>query len=239
MTVDRLRYELRLLGKPVFLTPLVVVTGFALLIALVNRAMNLITIARSMGSSLEILLPMAAGVVVATVATHDPALELQLTMPRRYHRTANARFLYILLWSAIIALLTSFILARVGYLRQIDQIAQWSQPWQFLAWQLTWLSSMLWLVALGLLLSLLVRSRSASGALICALSIGEIVFHSGMAQNPLLFLIYLFPLTFSPDTSAWLFNRLELLGTALILLLIAWFLLRLPELLLSRAPGEE
>ncbi len=239
MSVDRLRYELRLLGKPVFLTPLLVVAGFVLLLALVNRDVSLTTIARSMGASLEVLLPMAAGVIVATVATHDPALELQLTMPHKYHRTANARFLCILLWSAVIALLTSFFLAQFGYLRQIDQIAHWSQPWQFLVWQLTWLSSMLWLVALGLVLSLLVRSRSASGALICALSIGEIVFHSSMGQNPLLFLVYLFPLTFSPDTSYWLFNRIELLGTAMVLLMIAWFLLRLPELLLSRASGEE
>lgn len=239
MIIDRLRYELRLLGKPVFFTPLFVVAGFTLLISLVNRDMSLANIARSLGSSLEILLPMAAGVVAATVATHDPALELQLTMPRRYHCTANTRLLCILLWSAVIATLTSFFLARFGYLRQIDQIAQWNQPWQFLVWQLTWLSSMLWLVALGLVLSLLLRSRSASGALICALSIGEIIFHSSLSQNPLLFLVYLFPLTFSPDTSYWLFNRLELLGTALVLLLIAWFLLRLPELLLSHASGEE
>lgn len=239
MSLDRLRYELRLLSKPVFLTPLLVSVGFALLLALVNRDVSLPTIARSMGANLEILLPMAAGVVVATVATYDQAIELQLTMPRKYHRTANLRFLVILLWSAVVSLLTSFFLARFGYLRQIDQIAHWSQPWQFLTWQLTWLSSMLWLVALGLVLSLLVRSRSASGALICALSLGEIAFHGAMVQNPLLFLVYLFPLTFSPDTSYWLFNRVELLGTALLLLMVAWFLLRLPELLLARAPGEE
>jgi hypothetical protein len=30
MTFDRLRYELRLLGKPVFFTPVLVVIGFAL-----------------------------------------------------------------------------------------------------------------------------------------------------------------------------------------------------------------
>ena len=239
MSIDRLRYELRLLGKPVFLTPLLIVTGLGLLIALVNRDMSLTNIARSMGAGLEVLLPMAAGVIVATVATHDPAIELQLTMPHKYHRTANARFLFILLWSAVVALLTSSLLAGPGYLRQIDQIAHWSQPWQFLTWQLNWLASMLWLVALGLLLSLLVRSRTASGALICAISIGEIVFHGAMEQSFWLFLVYLFPLTFSPDTPYWLFNRVELLGTALVLLVIAWFLLRLPELLISRVPGEE
>src|SRR5690242_6719589 len=96
MTFDRLRYELRLLGKPVFLTPILVVIGFALLLAIVNR--NATIVARSMSGSLEVLLPMAAGVVVATIATYDRAIELQLTMPRNYHRTANMRFLFILLW---------------------------------------------------------------------------------------------------------------------------------------------
>ncbi len=239
MSLDRLRYELRLLGKIVFLTPLLVVIGLGLLIALVSRDINLTNIERSMGASLEVLLPMAAGVIVATVATHDPAIELQLTMPRKYHRTANARFLLILLWSAVVALLTSALLARLGVLRQIEQIAHWSQPWQFLAWQLNWLSSMLWLVALGLVLSLLMRSRTASGALICAISIAEIVLHGAMEQNRLLFLVYLFPLTFSPATPYWLFNRIELLGTAVALLILAWFLLRRPELLISRASGEE
>lgn len=239
MSIDRLRYELRLLGKVVFLTPLLVVIGMGLLIALINRDISVENIARSLGASLEVLLPMAAGVIVATVATHDPAIELQLTMPRKYHRTANARFLFILFWSAVVAFLTGAVLARLGVLRQVNQIAHWDQPWQFLTWQLNWLSSMLWLVALGLVLSLLVRSRTASGALICAISIAEIMFHGAMETNVFLFLVYLFPLTFSPDTPYWLFNRVELLGTAAVLLIAGWFLLRRPELLLSHTPGEE
>ena len=237
MIFDRLRYELRLLGKPVFLTPILVVIGFALLLAIANR--NVTLVARSMGATLEVLLPMAAGVVVATVATYDRALELQLTMPRKYHRTANMRFLFILLWSALVSLLTSFLLYTFNYWRLPVQIANWSQPWQFLTWQLTWLSSTFWLVALGLVLSLLMRSRSAGGTLICALSVAELFFHDYFISNAMLHPIYLFPLTFSPDASYWLANRIELLGTAAVLLALAWFLLRLPELLLARAPGEE
>lgn len=239
MSLDRLRYELRLLGKPVFLTPVLVVVGFALLLAIVSRGVTAFTVARSMGGSLEVLLPMAAGVVVATIATHDRAIELQLTMPRKYHRTANARFLFILLWSAVVSLVTCFLLSIFNYWRLPAQIVHWSQPWQFLAWQLTWLSSMLWLVALGLVLSLLMRSRSASGALICVFSVAELLFHSAFDESSLLHPIYLFPLTFSPDASYWLTNRVELLGTAIVLLVVAWFLLRQPGLLLSHAPGEE
>lgn len=237
MIFDRLRYELRLLGKPVFLTPILVVIGFALLLAIANR--NSTLVARSIGASLEALLPMAAGVVVATVATHDRALELQLTMPSKYHHTAYRRFLFILLWSAVVSLLTSYLLYAFNYWRLPVQIASWGQPWQFLTWQLTWLSSMLWLVALGLVLSLLLRSRAASGALICALSLAELFFHDYFMETVVLHPIFLFPLTYAPDANYWLANRLELLGTALALLILAWWLLRLPELLLAHASGEE
>lgn len=239
MSLDRLRYELRLLGKPVWLTPLLVVCGLALLLAIVNRGVTATTLARSMGASLEILLPMAAGIVVATIATHDRAIELQLTMPRKYHRTASARLFFMVLWSAIVSLLTSALLLASGHWRLPAQIADWGQPWQFLTWQLNWLSSTLWLVAFGLVLSLLVRSRSASGALIGVFSFSQIIFHGAFDANSLLHPIYLFPLTFSPGADYWLVNRFELLGTAAILLILAWFLLRRPDLLLSQAPGEE
>ena len=237
MTFDRLRYELRLLGKPVFLTPVLVVIGFALLLAIADH--NVILVARSMGASLEVLLPMAAGVVVATVATYDRALELQLTMPRKYHHTVYGRFLFILLWSALVSLLTGFLLYLFNYWRLPGQIANWNQPWQFLAWQLTWISSTLWLVALSLVLALLLRSRAASGALVCALSIAELLFHDYFMSNAPLHPIFLFPLTFDPGANYWLTNRLELLAMAVVLLALAWWLLRLPELLLANAPGEE
>lgn len=237
MNVDRLRYEIRLLGKPVLFTPVLVVIGFALLLAIVNR--NVIVVARSMSGGLEVLLPVAAGVIVATIVTYDRAVELQLTMPRKYHRTAQVRFFLILLWSAVVSLLTSLLLYLFNYRRLPEQIIQWGQPWQFLTWQLTWLSSTLWLVAFGLVLSLLIRSRSASGALLCVLVVAELLFHSTMDQEAVYHPIYLFPLTFSPDAGYWLLNRFELLGIAAVLFILAWFLLRSPERLLARAPGEE
>jgi hypothetical protein len=235
--LDRLRYEVRLLGKVVLLTPVLVVIGFALLLAIVNRDVTIV--ARSMSGSLEVLLPVAAGVIVATIVTYDRVIEVQLTMPRKYHRTASLRFFLILLWSAVVSLLTSLLLYLFNYRRLPAQIVSWSQPWQFLTWQLTWLSSTLWLVAFGLVLSLLIRSRSASGALLCVFAVAELLFHSTMDQEAIYHPIYLFPLTFSPDASYWLLNRLELLGTAAVLFVLAWSLLRIPERMLSHAPGEE
>jgi hypothetical protein len=237
MMLDRLRYEIRLLGKAVLLTPVLVVIGFALLLAIVNRDATIV--ARSMSGSLEVLLPVAAGAIVATIVTYDRAIEVQLTMPRRYHRTASLRFLLVLLWSAIVSLLTSLLLYLFNYRRLPVQIVHWSQPWQFLAWQLTWVSSTLWLVAFGLVLSLLIRSRSASGALLCVFAVAELLFHSTMDQEVIYHPIYLFPLTFSPDASYWLLNRFELLGAAAVLFVLAWGLLHIPERLLSHAQGEE
>lgn len=239
MSLDRLRYELRLLGKGVWLTPILVISGLTLLLTIASRGISVVTVARSLGASLEILLPVAAGVVIATVATHDRAIELQLTMPRHYHRTANIRVLLILLWCAVVCLLTGFSLSLFNRWRLPTLIADWAEPWRFLTWQLTWLSPMLWLVAVGLVLSLLIRSRTASGALICVLACGEIIGHDALNQNLWYHPFYLFPLTFSPAANYWLTSRYELLATAAVLLLLAWFLLHQPGLLLERAPGEE
>lgn len=239
MSFDRLRYELRLVGKSTWLTPPLVMIGFVLFLVLVNRGVSVATIARSLGAGLEMLLPMAAGVVIATIATHDRARELQLTMPQHYHRTAYLRFGLILGWTSLIALFTSMLLAIFHYWRLPQALVFWRPPWQFLAWQLTWLASLLWLAAVGLVCSLLLRSRAAGGALICMISIGEIIAHNDLNRLAWLHPIYLFPLTFSPGANYWLVNRFEILGTALALFVVAWFLLRQPELLLAHVPGDE
>jgi hypothetical protein len=239
MSLDRLRYEMRLLGRPVVLTPILIVLGFTLLLILVQHNMSASNIRRAIAGSLEVLLPMAAGVIVATVATHDPAIELQLTMPRKYDRTAFGRFLLIFFWMALVSFLTALLLYLLGDQRVPLQIATWNEPWQFLTWQLNWLASNVWLMAVALVLSLLVRSRSASGALVGAFAVIELFAHDDFNHTLWLRPVYLFPLTFSPDADYWLVNRFELIGTALVLFLCGWFLLRLPELLLSHAPGEE
>src|SRR5260221_11956860 len=85
MFLDRFRYEIQLLGKRVILTPMLIMVGFAFLAFLLH---NLHTDpARTLSASLEIILPLPAGLVVPTITSQDPAIELQLSMPRRYALT--------------------------------------------------------------------------------------------------------------------------------------------------------
>jgi len=244
MFLDRFRYEIQLLGKRVILTPMLIMVGFAFLAFLLY---NLHTNpARTLSASLEIILPLAAGVVVATITSQDPAIELQLSMPRRYDRTALGRLTIIAGWTIVIALLSSITIftLKLTFVPQPSQ--SWPAPLQFLTGQLTWLAPLLWLVAVGLCLALLFRSRAASGALLGGIWIAEIIFKDYIAAtnwlNPVfLFTTTLLPLvgTAPPDIfNLWLSNRFELIGTALVLLLVGWLLLRNPEGLLKTS-GEE
>jgi len=91
MNVDRLRYELQLMGKRVILTPILVMLGFAAFAGLL--AYLHVMPARFLSGGLEMILPLSAGVIVTTVISHDPAVELQLTMPRKYDVTGIRRLL--------------------------------------------------------------------------------------------------------------------------------------------------
>jgi hypothetical protein len=92
----------------------------------------------------------------------------------------------------------------------------------------------------------LLRSRSASSALIGGLWIFEIIFKDYIAVTNWLHPVFLFPTTLLPLVETipqvyfniWLTTRLELLGTAFVFLLIGWLLLRNPEGLLKTSSEE-
>lgn len=245
MNFDRLRYELQLMGKRVILTPVLLLIGFALF-ALFLQARN-VNPARFLSGGLEIILPMATALVVATIASHDPAIEIQLTVPHKYSRTAMRRLAVIVVWAIAIALLSSMILyaLRMAYIPQ--QLNSWVSPLQFLTNQVTWFAPLLWMVALGLCLALLLRSRAASAAILGGIWILEIIFKDYLAATtwlrPVLLFpttLILFPSTLIPDSVfwAWLSTRLEIVGTGLVLLLLGWLFLRYPERLLKGASEE-
>ena len=54
--------------------------------------------------SMELLFPLATGMVAATVVAADPGIEWQLTMPTPYRVTVFRRLGDLLLWSALVAL---------------------------------------------------------------------------------------------------------------------------------------
>ena len=244
MSVERLRYELKLMGKRVLLTPPLVMLCYTLFSVLLHYLR--VDPARFLSSSLEMILPLAAGIVVATIISHDFAIELQLTAPALYRWTAFARLLLIAAWTMCIALLSSIVLSAVhlGYVP--GQQHPLPAPLPFLIDQLTWFANVAWFVAVGLCLALLTRSRTSAGALLAGIWLVEILFKDYLAAVNWLRPVLLFPTTLLALTgplpqqlfNAWLTNRLEVLGTAVILLPLGWVLLHNTEGLLKGADEE-
>lgn len=232
MLFDRWRYDVKLLGRLAFFTPLLMMAGFALIAVFLNAIG--VSPARFLSAGLEIFLPVAMGVIGASVSMHDPALELQLTLPRSYAMTTLRRLFCITGWSACVALLSSGLIAlfHLGYPPR--QIQSWPILIQILATQMIWLVPLLWFVAVGLCLALLTHSRTASGALLAVIWIVEALFLGNIAEKtPWLQPAMLFSTTLTPNASFWLSSHLALLLTALLLLPISWLLLRNTESLLK------
>lgn len=244
MNFERFRYELQLMGKRVILTPIVVMVCFALFAELLHY-LHVIP-ARFLSAGLEMILPLMAGVVVATITSQDPAIELQLTLPKKYHLTAMGRLTIIAAWTVCIALLSSIIITALNLGYMPEHLPTWLAPFQFLIGQLTWFATLLWFVAVGLCLAILTRSRAASAALLSGVWIVETLFKDFFASTDWLRPVFLFPTTLLGLTGpipqnlfdSWLTNRIEVIGTALLLLPIGWLLLRNPEGLLKGSSEE-
>lgn len=244
MFLDRLRYELQLMGKRVILTPLLVMLSFALFAVLLHYMK--VEPARFLSGGLEMILPIATGAVVGTIVMHDPALELQLTMPRLYDRTSLLRLLLIVGWAVLIALLSSAIVSATNQVYMFQPPHSWSELVQFLVQQLAWFATLLWCVGLGFCFSLLFRSRSAAGALLGGIWIAEIVFKDYIFLSDWLRPFSLFPTTLvypaivlpQQYIDMWFTNRFEVLGTGLVFILLGWLLLHNTEGLLKGLSEE-
>ena len=244
MFLDRCRYEIKLMGKRVILTSVLTIIGVALLAELL---FNLHTNpARTLSACLEILLPLATGVMVATITSQDNAIELQLTLPKKYTVTVLSRFSIIVVWTICIAVFfsISIFIFKLSYVPEPTSSS--SVFTLFLIAQLTWLAPLFWFSAVGLCLALLFRSRSACAAILGGIWIIEIIFKDYIASTNWLHPVFLFPTTLLPLVglipqaifSMWLTNRFELIGTALVLLLIGWVLLRNHEEILKTSNEE-
>ncbi len=244
MSFDRLRYELQLMGKRAILPPIVTVLGYGLLALLLHYLK--VNPARFLESGPEMMLPMIVGMFAGALISSDPALELQLTMPRKYHMTGIFRILMIIVWTACSALL----LINISAALKLEYMLQPPQPQsalvQFLMRQLVWLGPLLWCVGLASCFGLLLRSRAAGAALLGGVWIAEIIFKDRIAATTWLRPVLLFPTTLVlppavvPQSwyNIWLTSRFEVLGTGLVLLLLAWLLLHNPEGLLKGSTEE-
>jgi hypothetical protein len=216
-----LGYEARNLGLVSLAMPLMVLAGFGGLAALLllgptqhKYIADLIT------AGLESGIPLAAGVVVASLVAQDASIELHLTLPTAYHRTATRRFALLLFASAVVGAL-----ATVG----LNQIAPWTLHKTGAAGQLVWLSPTIWFCGAGAILALLLKNRAASGAVLGGIWVAEQAFHDYFAVNNWAHPWFLFTSLYGPDADFWLANRLELIGIGIAFLALAWLYLHNAE----------
>lgn len=238
LLLDRLRYEMRLLGLRALLTPLLVIAVLAL-VAVILRVLNA-DVEHLLTAGLEIILPLAVGLLAAVTTTRDPALELQMTMPCTYLTIVLRRFAITLGWSALLALLCCCVLAESNLLVVPNEIANWSQLPQLLAEQLIWFSTLLWFAAAGFCLAARKRSVAASVSLLCGIWILSFWLTALTPQFPdwVKKAFSLFTSTLTPQIDYWLENRVLILAVAVILFLPGCLFLLGTEGLLKAAQEE-
>ncbi len=221
LRLDMLYHEVRILGPLLFLIPLALLAACAGITALlfvgnvVHSFIVLLLIA-----ALEACLPLAAGILLANVAVQDASLELLLTMPVTYRSIAFLRFALILGWTLLVELFATLVLYA---------FLPWVTAEPLFSGQLMWLAPSLWLAGAGILLSLLLRSRASSGAILGCIWLIQLTFHGYFALYNWTQPWFLFATLFTPRASFWLTNRLELIVGALILFAATWWFLRNPE----------
>ncbi|GCE23536.1 hypothetical protein [Dictyobacter kobayashii] len=215
--LDHVRGEVRILGWLLFIIPVAIMLAFALLAMMmfvghVNRDFT----AAMLIAGLEACGPLTLGLLMATMAIQDPALELQLTLPVRYRVTMFLRFFLIVVWTMLVECLATLLL---------HAILPWVLPKDLLASQLTWLAPTIWFGASGTILALLLRNRATCGAVLGFLWLIELAFHGYFAAQAWTQPWFLFATLYTPTANFWLTNRLELLATALLLFIVSWWYL--------------
>jgi hypothetical protein len=222
------RGEVRILGMTAFALPTLSAIGMIGFAAILRtRGVNPDFVNALLGATLEAFLPLAAGIILTTVAAKDDALEVQLSLATPYRVTVARRVTLLLGWiiateciaSGVIAVVFPAALPKSG----VDLV-------------LLWLAPTLWLSAVGLLLALLLRSRATATALLGVVWVIQLAFHGYFASYDWTRPWFLFATLYTPAATYWRLNRLELIATAIVGLDVCWMYLRNSE---WRLRGED
>jgi len=222
------RHEARRAGWTALLTPPAV-----LLLGLLAAAVQLgageddPNVARTLLGTLEMLLPLAAGVGAASLVGHDPVAELAASCPTRYPVTLLRRLAVGLAWVTVLAVLASAVLVATGWWER------WPTAHPPLPGQLTWLSPVLFLTALGFLAGALLRNPGGAAGVVAVVWLTQQVLNDLMQASPVTRMLNLFATTRGGVPGDWTANRLVLLGAAVVLLLFAWLVLTTSELVIA------
>jgi hypothetical protein len=237
--MHRLRYELRALGFGTFALPLLVIAiflGFSLLAAYDMSATGGAAerihhdVALGLLFLIEFGLPPVAGFIAAYLIASNPAKELHLSLPAHYAGVMRGRLALFILWAMLVC---------AGVTAAVDVAGYWIAPQPSPLYHLAWLAPLLWFVAAGALLALLLGSWIASTAILGMLWVGVIFLRWYFLRDAVLRKFYPFltlstlPDADAPDAPYWLANRLILVGMAVMFLALAALLLRRGEAILG------
>lgn len=225
MRCDLIRHELRLLGPFGLALPVLVELAFlALAVVTALDHVGSAQSARLLIASLEVGLPLVAGIAAVTAVAREPAVELQLTFRMSYRATVLRRLALLTGWSALVAAVSATALAAVG---------RWALPGSFIVGQLSWVAPLLWFVAVGAAVVLLLRSRAASTAILGGMWVSSNLVTVFYLPSDWSHLWMLFATTHSPGADFWLANRLTITLTSLLILVGVWLLLGRTEALVG------
>jgi hypothetical protein len=219
------RYEARRVGRPTLLAPALLTAVVAGGAVLARRPLHAGTVAHALLFAVEMVVPLAAGVSVASLVGRDPAVELQLTVPTGYRRTLLRRSALAAADGCLVAFAVCVALMAGGWWSQLPRTHG------ALLGQLTWLSATCWLAALGLLAGAALRTPAAAATVVVAPWLAEQLLPAEVQAHHWSRLLYLFATT-EGDNADWTANRFTLLGCAVPLLAAGWLLLSRPERLL-------
>jgi hypothetical protein len=215
------RYEVRRAGWAAALAP-PLVAAVVVLLAVVDSAEGggqRGAVIRNLFATLEMGLPLVAGIGAASLVGRDPAAELQLTVPTPYRATLLRRLAVVVGWTVPAALLiTAALLVADGW-------GDRPQAHGAVVGQLVWLAPTLWLAAVGFLAGAVFRGPAAAGGLVAVLWILEQVFPGAVQDHGWSRMLYLFATIRGAVPADWTANRLTLVTTAIVLGLAGWLLL--------------
>jgi hypothetical protein len=215
------RGEIRILGLTAFAVPPLTAIGLIAFAAVLRaRAVNADFVNNMLIATLEALLPLAAGIVLTTIAAKDDAIEVQLSLATPYRNTAARRVALVLGWSITTAFITAAIVASAF---------PSALPRSGFDLVLLWLAPTLWLSAVGMMLALFLRSRASAVALLGVVWLVQLAFHGYFASYDWTRPWFLFATLYTPAGAYWHMNRLELIATAIVGLVVCWMYLRNTE----------
>jgi hypothetical protein len=224
MNRDLWRYELRRIGWPALVGPPFAVAAMGFFGLLANALGNPQQVNRILSSTLDVL-PLVAGIAAAHAVSGDRAIELQLSLPMTFRRTALRRLALAVGWTALLSLAVASALAASHRL-------VW--PTTFWGEQLVWLIPVAWLTAVGATLTLGLRGAAIGSGLVAVIWAAEAGMAGIFQQSSALAAIWLFA-RYSPEQSvSWFWNRALLSLVSLALFATLLWLLGKTDWLLGR-----